>query len=326
MSSSLRILLRSLLVGGLTAVLLAPGTVARAEPTPAELTRQIDAASVRLERVVESWNKLNEEIKTNRAAVAKLTARIGPLERQVALDRADVGRYAVTAYKSGGLGTAEVLLRTDDRAELLTRLSTLDQVARQRQQRITGLGATQRRLLDSRARLEATLARQAAQSRELAAGRKKIERDLSRLYEMRRRAYGSATEKPVSKPAAGTPKKTPAVSGRAGVAVRYAYGALGKPYRWGEDGPGGYDCSGLTSAAWRAAGRSLPHNTAMQWNAVAHLRRAELRPGDLVFYRSLGHVALYVGGGKVIHAPTFGRNVEIRDVDLLPPYGYGRVR
>ncbi|WDZ84944.1 C40 family peptidase [Micromonospora cathayae] len=322
--SSLRILLRSLVVGGLVAALLAPGAVARAEPTPAELTRQIEASSTKLERVVESWNKLNEDIKANRAAVAKLEARIGPLEKQVEQGRADVGRYAVTAYKTGGLGTADVLLRTDDRAELLARLGTLDQLARHREQQITGLSTTQRQLLDTKARLEATLARQAAQARELAAGRKKIEKDLSRLYELRRQAYGSATEKPKPKPAAAP--KTPAASGKAGVAVRYAYGALGKPYRWGEDGPDGYDCSGLTSAAWRAAGKSLPHNTAMQWNVVARIGRADLRPGDLVFYRSLGHVALYVGDGKVIHAPTFGRNVEIRDVDLLPPYGYGRVR
>ncbi|WBB79534.1 NlpC/P60 family protein [Micromonospora sp. WMMD882] len=324
--SSLRILSRSLLVGGLTAALLAPGAGARAEPTPAELTRQIEQNSTKLERVVESWNRLNEGIKANQAAVAKLTARIGPLEQQVAQGRADVGRYAVTAYKTGGLGTAEVLLQTADRDELLVRLSTLDQLARDRDRQVAGLGATQRQLLDQKTRLEATLARQAAQSRELATGRKKIEADLSRLYELRRRAYGSATEKPAAKPVAAPKTKTPAASGRAGTAVRYAYGALGKPYRWGEDGPGGYDCSGLTSAAWRAAGKSLPHNTAMQWNVVAHIRRAELRPGDLVFYRSLGHVALYVGDGKVIHAPTFGRNVEIRDVDLMPPYGYGRVR
>jgi cell wall-associated NlpC family hydrolase len=323
-SSSLRTLLRSLVVGGLVAVLLAPGTVARAEPTPAELTRRIERTSTELERVVESWNKLNEDIKANRAAVAKLAARITPLERQVAQGRADVDRYAVTAYKTGGLTAAEVLLRSGgDRSALLARLGTLDQVTRHREAQVAGLGADRQRLVDAKARLEATLARQAAQSRELAAGKKRIERDLSRLYELRRQAYGAATEKPA--PPAARPK-APAVSGQAGVAVRYAYGALGKPYRWGADGPAGYDCSGLTLAAWRAAGKSLPHNAAMQWKATARVGRAELRPGDLVFYRGLGHVALYVGGGKVIHAPTFGRNVEVRAVDLMQPYGYGRVR
>ncbi|MDI5943652.1 C40 family peptidase, partial [Micromonospora sp. DH15] len=193
---------------------------------------------------------------------------------------------------------------------------TLDQLSRQRQQRIAGYTENQRRLLDQKGRLDATLAKQAAQAKQLTASRKRIEKDLAELYEMRRQAYGRATEptppKARSGGKSGSGEKAPAVSGRAGAAVRYAYGALGKPYVWAADGPNGYDCSGLTSAAWRAAGKSLPHNTRMQWGVVSHISRSELRPGDLVFYNSLGHVAIYVGDGQVIHAPTFGRNVEKR--------------
>lgn len=327
MLSSFRITLRSLVIGGLVTALLAPGSAVRAEPTPAELTRRIERTSIELERVVESWNKLNEEMKANKAAVSRLENQIGPLEQQVARGRADVDRYAVTAYKTGRLAAAEVLLGTGDRSAMLTRLDTLGQVSRHREQQVANLGADRRRLVDAKTRLEATLARQAAQSRELAAGKKRIERDLAQLYEMRRQAYGAATEKPATSAArSAPPPKAPAVNGQAGAAVRYAYGALGKPYQWGAEGPNGYDCSGLTLAAWRAAGRSLPHNAAMQWSATARVSRAELRPGDLVFYRNLGHVALYVGDGKVIHAPTFGRNVELRPVDLMPPFGYGRVR
>ncbi|MFD0785295.1 C40 family peptidase, partial [Micromonospora azadirachtae] len=124
----------------------------------------------------------------------------------------------------------------------------------------------------------------------------------------------------------GPDRQAPAVSGQAGVAVRYAYGAVGKPYVWGGSGPNGYDCSGLTSAAWRAAGKSLPHNARMQWGAVAHVGRGELRPGDLVFYRGLGHVALYVGDDQVIDAPSAGRNVLKRGMNMMPIHGYGRVR
>ena len=115
------------------------------------------------------------------------------------------------------------------------------------------------------------------------------------------------------------------MSGKAGVAVRYAYNAIGTPYVWAAEGPNGYDCSGLTLAAWRAAGKSLPHNAAMQWDKVAHIGRGSLQPGDLVFYSGLGHVALYVGSGKVIHAPTFGESVKLASVDMMSPYGYGRV-
>ncbi len=316
--------LRALTVTAFALVLIAPATVARAEPSPAELTRRIDKASTELENVVEAHNELREKIKKNQAAVARLQERIGPLEQQAAQSRADVSELAATAYKTGNLGAVDALLHGGDSASVLDRLGTLDHLTRQRQATIAGYTADQRRLLDEKTRLDVTLTQQAARSRELSTAKRRIERDLAKLYELRRQAYGRATERPNNRP--DSANDAPAVSGQAGVAVRYAYGALGKPYAWGQDGPNGYDCSGLTSAAWRAAGRSLPHNTRMQWGVVAHISRSELRPGDLVFYRSLGHVAIYVGGGQVIHAPTFGRNVEKRAVDLMTPYGYGRVR
>ncbi|MBM0275711.1 C40 family peptidase [Micromonospora tarensis] len=324
--SSLRNLLRTMALAGMSAALIVPAAVAHAEPSPAELTSRIETSSAELERVVESYNKLREEIKTNEAAVGRLQTRIGPLEEQVEQSRADVAELAATAYKSGGLRTADALLRPGGSSALLDRLGTLEQLTRQRQERISGFTADQQRLLDEKTRLDATLARQAAQARQLAAGKKQIEQDLAKLYELRRQAYGAATERPEPKASAAEAKNVPAVAGAAGTAVRYAFGALGKPYQWASDGPNSYDCSGLTSAAWRAAGKSLPHNTRMQWSAVAHIGRGDLSPGDLVFYSGLGHVALYVGNGQVIDAPSAGRNVLKRGMNMMPIQGYGRVR
>ncbi|MFI6782943.1 NlpC/P60 family protein [Micromonospora sp. NPDC050276] len=324
--SSLRNLLRTMALAGMSAALIAPTAAAQAEPSPADLTRRIETSSAELERVVESYNKLREEIKTNEASVVRLQTRIGPLEQQVERSRADVAKMAATAYKSGGLRTADALLRPGGSAALLDRLGTIEQLTRQRQESISGFTADQQRLLDEKARLGATLTRQAAQARQLAAGKKQIEQDLAKLYELRRQAYGAATERPEPRAAATEAKNVPAVAGAAGTAVRYAFGAIGKPYVWAADGPNGYDCSGLTSAAWRAAGRSLPHNTRMQWSAVAHISRGDLSPGDLVFYSGLGHVALYVGNGQVIDAPSAGRNVLKRGMNMMPIQGYGRVR
>jgi cell wall-associated NlpC family hydrolase len=91
-------------------------------------------------------------------------------------------------------------------------------------------------------------------------------------------------------------------------------------------GPSSYDCSGLTVAAWAAAGKSLPHNAAMQWDVVSHISRSQIAPGDLVFYESLGHVAIYVGNNTVIHAPEPGESVKTASIDMMTPYGFGRVR
>ena len=194
--SSLRILLRSLAVAGLSVALIAPASVARAEPTPAELTKQIEKSSTELERIVESYNKLSEEIKANKATAATLQAKIGPLQAQAEQSRADVGALATTAYKTGGLRTAEALLQPGGSDAVMERLGTLSQLTRQRQQTIAGFTSDQRKLIDEKTRLDASLAREAAQAKQLAAGKKKIEADLDRLYALRRQAYGRATEAP----------------------------------------------------------------------------------------------------------------------------------
>lgn len=318
--SPVRTLLRVLAMATVSAVFVAPVSPARAEPSASELTQQINKSSVELEKIVEAYNALNEDIKSSKAAIATLNARLGPLEQQVAEQRAEVAEIASRAYKTGGLSAAAALLSGGGANDLASRLGALNQLAREQDRRIAALNDNQRRYAAEKATLDATLARQNAQLKQLAASKKKIERDLARLYALRRAAYGSATT-------AGSryTGKIPEISGNAGKAVRYAYNAIGKPYVWAGEGPDGYDCSGLTLAAWRAAGKSLPHNAARQWKVVAHISRDALKPGDLVFYRNLGHVALYVGDGKVIHAPSAGDHVKLASVDMMPPYGYGRV-
>ncbi len=90
-------------------------------------------------------------------------------------------------------------------------------------------------------------------------------------------------------------------------AVRYAVEQLGKPYEWGAEGPETYDCSGLTSEAWRAAGAEVPRTSQEQWARLERIDLVDLRPGDLVVYfHDATHVALYLGDGMVVHAPRPG--------------------
>jgi len=112
-------------------------------------------------------------------------------------------------------------------------------------------------------------------------------------------------------PAAGT------ASPRAGRAVAFALAQRGKPYRWGAQGPGAYDCSGLTWAAWRAAGVTIPRTAAAQLTDLPRVR-GRLQPGDLVIYRSDGptrrHVAMLVDAGRMVEA--LGRGVPVRVTPL----------
>jgi cell wall-associated NlpC family hydrolase len=105
----------------------------------------------------------------------------------------------------------------------------------------------------------------------------------------------------------------PATSGNVQAVLDAAYSVIGTPYQWGGSSPStGFDCSGFTMWAWSHAGVSLPHSSAAQYSAVPHVERADVQPGDLLFFYSpISHVAIYVGGGRMIHSPHSGESVQV---------------
>ncbi len=113
-------------------------------------------------------------------------------------------------------------------------------------------------------------------------------------------------------------------SSKGATALAFAKKQLGKPYKFGATGPKSYDCSGLTQAAWRSAGVTLPRTAAQQYKGGGtRITKSKLRPGDLVFFYSQtpSHVAIYAGDGKVIHAPRPGKKVEYIKMSYMPYAG-----
>ena len=94
---------------------------------------------------------------------------------------------------------------------------------------------------------------------------------------------------------------------------------VGKPYRYGGSSPAGFDCSGLVLYSYKQAGLALPHNTDRQRTSSRAIKVAELRPGDLLFFnqegKKYGHVAIYVGKGQFVHAPSSGKSVRSDRLD-----------
>ncbi|HAH07108.1 MAG TPA: hypothetical protein DCM05_11415 [Elusimicrobia bacterium] len=121
-------------------------------------------------------------------------------------------------------------------------------------------------------------------------------------------------------PARETPS-FPNASPTARVALETAYKQMGKPYVWAGAGPNVFDCSGLTQYSWKAAGVSMPHSASMQSRTFPHVPTSALAAGDLVFFGNpIHHVAMYVGDGKVIHAPHTGDVVRIAKLSGFPDY------
>ncbi|TCR25120.1 C40 family peptidase [Streptomyces sp. BK205] len=183
----------------------------------------------------------------------------------------------------------------------------------------TAKATVQKKLADARELLSELTAREKARlaaiekAKQEAAARKAAE--LARQQAATEKAAqgaGQETGRQESTPGTGTSTATdPSYATRAAKALAFARAQIGKPYVWGATGPGSYDCSGLTQAAWKAAGVTLPRVTYDQVDAGTTVSLADAQPGDLVFfYDGITHVGLYIGNGMMIHAPKPGAYVR----------------
>jgi len=231
----------------------------------------------------------------------------------------------------------QVLDRQSYDLETLVATDAAIAAARARQEEVVAIAEEKTRELEERnAELETLFAETADEVAELevqlASVIEREEEAAARRAEARRAAAQQQRSSTRRTTTADAGRRAPAPSTRASVdvAVQTALAQLGKPYRWGGNGPGSFDCSGLVVYSFRAAGiTSLPRSSSAQYGATTRISRSELRPGDLVFYHSpISHVAIYIGDGKVVEAPNSGNNVRIRNDGITRSgvVGFGRVR
>lgn len=131
-------------------------------------------------------------------------------------------------------------------------------------------------------------------------------------------AMGYSSSETTKKTSKSSNYVAPAASGKGGAIVATAQKYLGVPYVWGGTSPRGFDCSGLVQYVCKQNGISLPRTAASQRGAGKYVSRADLQPGDLVFFSSGGrvnHVGIYIGGGNMIHAPQTGDVVKVSSIN-----------
>jgi peptidoglycan DL-endopeptidase CwlO len=314
-------LLRTVILGVLAAVLVAPASAALASPSAGSLQQQIDAKNNALEKIIEQYNKITILLQQNRAAQAGMLTQLQTQQASVDAAQANVGELATAAYMGGPLNDLNALLHAGSPQAFTHQLTTLNEAARARTRQLATVRQAKTQYQADKAKLDQTVSAQVAQQRQLAGQRQQINTQIAQLKVLMAKAGQAKTSGPTS-----PPKNVPYVAGKAGVAVKFAYSQIGAEYHYAKAGPYsvGYDCSGLTMAAWAKAGVRLPHNADMQYHSMPHISRSQLKPGDLVYYNGLGHVGIYVGGGQIIHAPHTGTTVQLASVDMEKPYGYGR--
>ncbi|MFF7201919.1 NlpC/P60 family protein [Streptomyces sp. NPDC008141] len=314
--------------------------VGHAEPalTPAQVKDKADKLYHEAEVATEKYNGAKERTAALRTSVDRLRDEAARRTDRLNSSRNALGSIATAQYRAGSIDPAVQLALTSDPDEYLERAALAERTGERQAAAIAGVHQQLVELGRLRAqageRMESLKDRQAELARHKATVQSKLsaaERMLDRLTTEQRASYEAGSGHGDSAPTARADRSTAprgalrAPDARAAQAVAYAYGALGKPYVWGATGPSSFDCSGLTQAAWRSAGVSLPRTTYTQINAGRRVSRSELAPGDLVFfYSGISHVGLYIGGGQMIHAPRPGAPVRVASIDDMPFAGATR--
>ncbi|WP_445395982.1 NlpC/P60 family protein [Streptomyces sp. LE64] len=323
---------------------LGPVTAA-AVPEPPE--RPVSVLLADLQRLFREADDAADRLRATAAELARHQQEVGTLQARLAEARGELHRSRTVAgslardqYRGGDPFAPYLrLLTARDPDRLLTEGQLRDRAARYWVAAIARLTADERSaaVLAGRARAaldaQQTVADRHARERDAVGERlDEVEELLASLTPEQLAALGrleataatgsAPTQAPPAGGAPGAPaaERTPSAGGA--VALRYAVAQIGKPYAWGAEGPASFDCSGLTSRAWEAAGSTLPRTSQEQWDRLSRVPLDGLRPGDLVVYfPGATHVGLYLGGGLVVHAPRPGAKVKVSPLTANPVLG-----
>jgi cell wall-associated NlpC family hydrolase len=323
------------------------------QPSIAEVKSKVDSLMHQAEVATETYDGAKEKASQQNATVNRLLAQAAQKTQALNDSRRVLGMYAAAQYRSGGDDSTGRYLTASDPQDLLDQAHLTNLLGKRQKSavesyRVQQAAATQQRI--EAARSLATLTTQQAQLRaaradvqtklgaaqkllnsltaqekaRLAALRAQQEQEARRkaaIIAAQEKARAAKAAKAAHQATATTPV-TPANASVADKAIAFARAQQGEPYVWGATGPNSWDCSGLTQAAYRAAGVTLPRTTGEQVGVGTRVSQSAMQPGDLIFfYSDHSHVGIYIGGGQMIHAPHTGTVVKVAPITEMPIYG-----
>lgn len=345
---SVRRVLVTLAAAACVVTLLPSASQATPPQSIAAVARQLDRLQNQAEAASERYNAAQIRVATAKGALTRVQAKVAKAQARLDVLNASIGSLISTLYRTDAGGSSLTLLSASSPQTYLMESAAVQSLARQRseilrrveiaRQEITTdqLAAVQKLGLVKTA--EADAAKAKADIAKQVKAQKKLLASLKAAQLAKLRAAQAAAAKAAERraqasqrstrsgPSLTLPKNLGNASPRAIKALQYALAQIGKPYIYAADGPGAFDCSGLTMAAYRTVGIYLPHQSEMQWNYGRHVSSSELQPGDLVFYYTpMHHVAMYVGNGMIVHAANPNEGVLEAPVFSMPYDGAVRL-
>ncbi|MCZ4610876.1 NlpC/P60 family protein [Streptomyces sp. Lzd4kr] len=312
---------------------------AQAEPeTLAQVHARLKGLYHDAEVATEKYNAVDEKVKKQHKRLRELKAQVAAVNRKLAPLSAAAGAAVRAQYRNGGLPVEVQITLASSPENALENASVAHQAQQTTLSVIKALRKTRDERDDRADEASETLSRLQANRRTADKQRKAIKRHIAdaqaieaRLTLKQRRQL-TALETQESRDAqakwlgSGILDRIGTKAGPKGrKAIAYATAQLGKPYLWGAVGPDSFDCSGLTSRAWLAAGVPIPRTSQEQWRQLEHVPVDHMRPGDLIIYFSdASHVALYIGDGQMIQAPRTGRTVSVAPAGSMAILGVVR--
>ena len=298
-------------------------------PTPAHSAQSLEQVQAKVRQLEEEATSAAEGAQEAKVKLGILTKTLNGIKakaevqgQSVSILQRSLGTIAVEQYKSGSLSQGLELLFSSDPTLYLSSAGALDAITRGKSTQLRKFEAAQQRLNattltvnDKLALVTAAQRKFTAQSALALSKLKEAERLLSKLKKedrIRLERLAAAKEDADQASSLAAAKRASGVSGRAGIALKYALKQIGDRYVFGAAGLTTWDCSGLTMRAYQTAGVSLPHSSAAQSRMGRRVSTRSLKPGDLLFFgRPVSHVGIYLGGGKMVHAPRSGSRVKV---------------
>ena len=302
------------------------GVIAPVSANAAPSLAQVQAKVRQLEEEATAAAEGAQEAKVKLAGLTKtlngIKAKAEVQGQTVSTLQRSLGTIAIEQYKSGGFGQSFELLFSSDPTLYLSSAGSLEAITRRKSAQLQKFEAAQQRLNATTLTVNDKIALVAAAQKKLAAQSAialsklaEAEKLLSKLSKAERERLARLADDEENADQASSlkaAKSASGVSGRAGIALKYALKQIGDRYVFGAAGMVTWDCSGLTMRAYQAAGVSLPHSSAAQSRMGKKVSFNSLKPGDLLFYgRPVSHVGIYLGGGKMVHAPRSGSRVKV---------------